>query len=183
MRSLQGDFYNRTLVDVPGTHHVVYNGKEDAASDCQNAPVHRLHCWLHCSWPEAEKDDDADVDDRIPVDHGTDDTGAMERSPDKLCTGHIDNVILVVIESGDVATDTAVKQQNGNREVREVNAGHCHGHNILHGGIGTNVNEGKQHSDGHCKDDGKNGQLFRGRNLEEQMLDHARLLIDREVLT
>ena len=80
----------------------------------------------------------------------------MERSPDKLRTGHVDNVILVVIKSGNVATDAAVKQKNGNREVREVNTGHCHGYNVLHGGIGTNVNKGKQHSDGHCKDYGEN---------------------------
>lgn len=159
---------------MSGAHNVVYNGKEDAASDCQNAPVHRLHCWVHFTWPEAEKDDDADVDDRIPIDHGTNDAGAMERSPNKLCTGHVDNIIIVVIISGDVATDAAAKVQNRNHEVREVDTRHCHGHNVLHSGIGTNVNQGKQHSDGHCKEDGENRQLFSGRNLKQQMLDHAR---------
>ena len=69
---------------MPGAHNVVYNGKEDAAPDCHNALVHCLYYWVYYTWPEAEKDDNANIDDRIPVNHGTNDTEVVEGSLDKL---------------------------------------------------------------------------------------------------
>jgi hypothetical protein len=105
---------------VPGAHKVVYNCKEYAASDGQNNVPGAKLVWgpFHC-----------------PGIIGTLINGyahlhhhrlfqllANYDGPNRyqLCTGHVNNIILVVITPGDIATDATVKEQNRNHQVREV---------------------------------------------------------------
>ena len=97
---------------MAGTEDVVQDGKEHGAADGEDAPVHFRDGRIHHGRPEAEEDDDGNVDDGVAVDKGAPDSGAAERAPDELRAGHVDNLAVAIVVQGDVAADPADEEQD-----------------------------------------------------------------------
>lgn len=96
---------------------------------------------MHLSRPEAEKDHNNNIKNCESIYRGTPDAGAMEGSPDKLRTGHVDNAILAIIMSVDIAFHATPEKQDQNHEIGKVQGRHCHGHNVFKSNRRTNIDE------------------------------------------
>jgi len=95
---------------VAGTEDVVQDGEEDGAADGEDAPVHFCDRRIHRGRPEAEEDNNSNINDRIAVNNGTQEAGASEWAPDELRAGRVDNFVVAVIVQGDVAADPTDKE-------------------------------------------------------------------------
>lgn len=90
--------------------NIVDNSKKHTPTNSQDTPVHGFDSDVHCRWPETEKDDDGQVADCIEINEMSDKTRTMERTPDELGSGDVDNVVSAIVELCDVTADSAVEE-------------------------------------------------------------------------
>lgn len=87
--------HNRPIVDLSRTDIIVNQTEKDRTHSPDNTEVHSLDSHLPASWPEGKEHRNCHINQSPGIDQNTPDTGKVERTPNELRAGGVDNVRVV----------------------------------------------------------------------------------------
>lgn len=112
------NLHDRPHVRFPAIDGVIAHAENDHSPEDQTAVNHRLGRRRRYRWPEAEKEDDGQVDARKPIIDNAPHTRYASRAPDQRDAGGDSQRVRGLGRDLDAAGAATVKQQTAVDEIR-----------------------------------------------------------------
>lgn len=117
------NLHDRPHVPLPGIDGVIAHAENDHSPEDQTAVIHRLGRRRRNRWPEAEKQDDGQVDTRKHIFDNAQHAWYAPRPPDQRGAGGVSQRVGGLGRDLDAAGAATVKQQTAGDEIRGVQTG------------------------------------------------------------